>query len=193
MYARLTLPPIAGGTGAEAALIVGAVAAVAGTAVATTGVIMQAQQQKKAYQYQGAVADQQVELAERAGAAAEADTRERARRVMAAQRNALGEGGITQEGTPLLVLMDTAQQAELDALRARYSGQVAAHGPSIEADLARQRAGYTDTARNFGVGSTLLTGATNVAGIYASGRRRSPNSPTTTTPSSGNGTWGDYM
>ena len=158
---------------------VAAAAAVVGAAVAAYGTYESGQQASKAAKYNAKVADQQAELATRAGAQAEADSRERSRRLMATQRAALGTSGVTTEGTPLLTLLDTAQQAEMDALRARYSGEVRSQGFASEAVLLRSRAGQARTAGAIGAGATLLTGAGNVGNDYFYGRRnpRNPRIP----------------
>jgi cobalamin biosynthesis Mg chelatase CobN len=143
---------------AEYAAIAAAVAAVAGAAVSAGGAVYSGIQQQHQAQQQADVAEQQAQQAQIAGAAAEQQTRERSRQVMAAQRALLGGTGVTTEGTPLLTLLDTASQAELDALRARYTGQVRSFGELEQASLLRQRAGQYLTAGALGAGSTLLTG-----------------------------------
>lgn len=58
----------------------------------------------------------------------EAQSRETAQRASAARqigatRAAIGKSGATSEGTPLLVLAESAANAEIDALNTRYTGE----------------------------------------------------------------------
>jgi hypothetical protein len=143
-----------------------AIAAIAGAAIAAGGAVYSGIQQQHQAQQQADVAEQQAQQAQIAGAAAEQTTRDRARQVMAAQRAALGATGVTSEGTPLLTLLDTASQAELDALRARYTGQARSFGDLQQAAFLRQRAGQYTTAGAISAGSTLLTGLGRTALAY---------------------------
>ena len=150
--------------GVTTAAVIGAVVA---AAAGTAGSLVSSQAAASQADYQEKVANQQAEQARQAGAAAERATRDRAARIQAEQRAAIGAGGIQTEGTPLAVLLDTSRQAELDALTARSTGQVNAYGAEAAAGLYRQRKSYAQQAGIYGAGRTLLTGAGNIAGAYA--------------------------
>jgi hypothetical protein len=86
-----------------------------GTAVAVAatvgGTVMQMQQ-----------AEDNAEAAEQAARYDEDRSRDRARRLLAAQRVGYAKGGVLLAGTPADVQADTAAEAELDALAIRYGG-----------------------------------------------------------------------
>ncbi len=126
-----------------------------GTAVSTVGSIVQGKQMSE-------VAKAQGDLALQKGAAEEARIRDEKARIMASQRTGYGASGLDiSSGSPLAVLADTATEAELDALRARWTGE-------SENRLQRFYAGNYKTASYFGAGSTILTGASKILSQKAS-------------------------
>ena len=75
----------------------------------------------------GGVAQQQAakanaKQAQAAAAFDEARQRERAQKILAAQRVGFAKAGVTLEGTPGDVLANTAEDAEIDALAIRWGG-----------------------------------------------------------------------
>jgi hypothetical protein len=98
--------------------------------------------------------------------------RERAARLMGAQRAAYGGSGVTLEGTPLIVQADTAEEAELDALAIRYSGSVAEARSRAAAAAERMQGKAMRQAGYFGAGTTLLQGGAKAfsMGFPASGQ-----------------------
>lgn len=106
--------------------------------------------------YQNGQAQSQAANYNAAAAASEAASRERAQREEAERRRGsivaqLGKSGATVAGTPLMVLAESAANAEIDALNTRYGG-------------AMQQSLYGATGRNarragaIGAGASLLTG-----------------------------------
>lgn len=87
-------------------------------------------------------------------------------------------------GSPLFMALDTARQAELEALNIRRSGQVGAFGSQFESGLARFRA---QVARGQ-VGQSIAGGTLGAAGAVARGvgeyQYRYGGRTTTTVPSS---------
>jgi hypothetical protein len=111
------------------------------------------------------IAEQNAEAAKLAGTAREEQSRDEVRRVLARQRALVGASGVTTEGSPLLVMMESARQGELDALRIRYtsevearSGQFQAQQYQSEATLQRLQGKQAQTAGYMSAGGTLLTG-----------------------------------
>jgi hypothetical protein len=110
---------------------------------------------------------------------------ERNRRVQARARALYGGMGVTTEGTPLLVLMDSAEQAAIEEARIRHAGEVTAMGLETQAgrfrdEANRARAGVVIPAGRVSVnrqspglaaGTTLLTGASNIATNVSRTRR----------------------
>jgi len=86
------------------------------------------------------------------GAARESAIRDQAGRSMAATRAAIGKSGVTTAGTPLMVLAESAANAEIDALNARYTAGRAATLSTMRGQADR-RAAFTQA------GTSLLAGA----------------------------------
>lgn len=139
------------------------------TAVSVASAVMQGQQASRAAKYNARVAENNAIAARQTAEFEEARQRQRASRVLASQRAALGASGVALEGSPLLAMADSAEQAELDALAIRYSGSVeeARHKSQAAADRlqasAARRAGY------FGAATSLLRGMTSMASMGAGG------------------------
>lgn len=85
--------------------------------------------------------------------------REKVRRALSAQRAMHGRTGLDTSGTPLLVLEDTAEQGELDALVIKYGGDIAAAGKRSGAYLQRMQGRTAETLGYMKAGSTLLGAA----------------------------------
>lgn len=161
--------PISGGYELSALAIVGIVATVVSTAVTAYGMYQQGQQQKAAGKYNAKVAENQATAAKQAAAVREEQHRERVRRLAGTQRAVSGASGIEEAGSPLLVMADTLEQAELDAQRIRYGGEVSATGFESQARLARFQGDQAARAGTIGAGSTLLSGAASAARVYGGG------------------------
>jgi len=166
---------------ATVAAIIGAVAAVIGTSVATYGAISAGQQQKEAADYNARVARNQAAAAREAAAVSAADELAQEQRAFSATRARAAASGLDpNEGSSLLAEMEVASIGELNARRIRWAGENQVRGYQSEAQLqafsGRQfaRTGYLTS------GTTLLTGAGRVAGIYADYAKGQ--SPTPTTP-----------
>ena len=115
--------------------------------------------QQKAAKYNAKVAENQATAARNAAAIREQQHREQVRRLAAGQRAGYGGAGVTGEGSPLLVMADTLEQAELDAQRIRYGGEVSATGLQSQARLQRFQGDQYARAGALGAGTTLLSGA----------------------------------
>lgn len=148
-----------GFTFAEAAAVAGTAASAAGTAVSVYAAAAQGQRAREADRYNAKVAQSQAAAAQQSAAVQEAAIRERNQRVQASARAALGESGITTEGSPLLVLMDNARQAELEARLTRAEGDRAAAGYQSQSRLLNYYGGQAASAGYLQAGTTLLTGA----------------------------------
>jgi hypothetical protein len=154
--------------GTEALAIGAIVATVAATAVSAYGAYTASEAQAETASYNKKVAQNQAQAAKDAAAIAEEQQREDYRRHAASQRALLGASNVSNEGSPLSVMLDSAQQAELDSLRIRYGGASQAVGHQADAQL---QAYYGSNARRqggIGVGTTLLTGAARSYGAYSS-------------------------
>lgn len=163
-YALAT--PISGGYGIGAVGLITIAATVISTAVGVYSAYQQGQAQQKAAKYNAKVAENQAIAARNAAAVREQQHREQVRRLHATQRAVSGASGVTEEGSPLLVMADTLEQAELDAQRIRYGGEVSAAGFESQARLSRFQGQQAAQAGLIGAGSTLLSGAASAARVY---------------------------
>jgi phage baseplate assembly protein W len=151
------------------ALIAGVVAAVVSAAATTYASYESSQAQSEAARYQTRVAQNQAVAAQQSADQAATQDRERTKRIMAANRARLGASGIQTEGSPLLVLIDSAQQAELEARTIQAGGARDASGFLSQAALSgfygRSARLAGDVGLGFGAGQTLLTGASGAIRI----------------------------
>ena len=136
------------------------------------------QAQAQAADYNRKVTRQQAETARQVAGAHAESASDRYRRILGAQRaRAAASGVISSEGSPLLVLMESEEQAALDVARIRWGGAAQAQGLEAEARLQRF---YAQTARRQGTlaaSATLLGGVAKAGSIYAASK-------------SGGGEWG---
>jgi hypothetical protein len=152
--------------------IAAVVATVIAAAVSAYAAYEAGQQQEAMAKYQSKIAKNQAQAAQNAAQVAESNHREQDRRIMAEQRALVGGSGLSTEGAPLFVMLDSAKQAELDAIRLRYGGQLQAGGFLDQAKLFQYEGRQAAQAGELAAGTTLLTGAASAAGGYA--RTRTP-------------------
>lgn len=158
-----------------------AIAGIVGTGVSALGAIQQGQAQSNAAKYQAAVDRNNSILAQRAaadaverGKEAEATQRRKTTITLARQRAAVASSGIELDtGSPLDILGDTAQFGELDAQTVRGNTERERLGYEAQGSNFRASAGLNDmkassakTAGLIGGASSLLSGATSVAGNW---------------------------
>lgn len=107
--------------------------------VAAGSAIYQGAQQKEAADYQAKVDDINATKALQEGSAAEAAVRRRNALAMGEVRAAASDTGFSPgKGSLLNLQTKTAGELELDALNARYRGQMEAVGYQTNAGIARQ-------------------------------------------------------
>ena len=140
-------------------LAIAAGAAVASALASAGGAVYSGIEQKKAADYNADVADANAKAAEDKAAYDEKMHRESVRKILASQRALYGKSGISTEGSPLLVMEDSAIAGEMDALAIRYGGDIAAAQQRSSANLLRMQGKQARTAGYIGAGSTLLAGA----------------------------------
>jgi len=171
------MPAIRGGTGLEIIAIVAVVATVAAAGVAAYASYEQGQAQKKAYKYNAKVAENQAAIAKQQQEYAARQQRERDRRLRATARAAQGITGTeVGEGTSLLVDIENARTAELNAAAARYSGQVVQGGLIGQSLLSRYQG---DVAARQGTIGAIGAGIGGVASAasYGAGQYKMSNPP----------------
>ncbi len=131
---------------------------VAATAAAALSALSQASAASSQANYNAQVADRNAGVArDQAARDAEAQGR-RARQVLGAARAGFGASGVTSEGSPLDVLMNSASNAEMDRQNILYKGELRAIGYSDTAALERSRAKAAEKEGLVGAASAIITG-----------------------------------
>lgn len=95
------------------------------------------------------IAEYNAQLERRRGLAEEERRRRESAVRIGALKAAVGKSGVTMEGTPLLILAQSAAEAEVDALNARWSA-------NQSAQLDEMRARNYRTAGKINMGTSLL-------------------------------------
>lgn len=117
------------------------------------------------------IAGMQAENALQRGEVAEKQHRLRVSKFIGEQRAGFGaSGAVVDIGSPLDVVLDTAEQGELDALTIRHNVAMEAWGLRNQQDEFISQASMiraTKRSPGFAAGTTLLTGAGQIAGQAA--------------------------
>jgi hypothetical protein len=138
----------AGLFGAGGSFAIGQTLATIGTGLGVAGAIRAGQAASMAGQYN-------AESARMEGAVREAAQRQQASRQIGAIRAGISKSGATAEGTPLMVLAESAANAEIDALNTRFTA-------GREATLSTMRGQEGRRAAYWSAGTSLLTGLSRV-------------------------------
>lgn len=156
-------------------IIAGAVAFLLSSAVSAYSAIQQGETGRSQARAQARIGEQQAEFARQA-AAADAETRRRQfERVLGTQRARFGASGVlASEGSPLLVMMQSEEEAALDVARIQHGGIVAAQGLRFEADLLRRQGRQIQRQARLQATGALLQGVSGAASLTA---RRTPSRP----------------
>ncbi len=142
------------------------VASLVGTGVSAYGASVSADAQSDAAKYNAAVARNNANSAAQQGAFDAQQIRDRTRRVLAQQRNAFAANGIVPDaGSAADVSADSAQQGEMQALMAIYTGKTSANSWEARARLNQSEAANASTAGTIAVGSSIIGGFGNAATI----------------------------
>jgi hypothetical protein len=124
--------------GIEIAAIVGAAAAIAGTAVTTVAAVKQSKQQADVAESEAQILDAEATNKQAAADYEEHQFRRRAAILMGKQANIYGASGVDpSSGSPLVLTLDTVRQAELEAQNIKRTGQVGASASAFGANLQR--------------------------------------------------------
>ncbi len=120
-------------------------------AIMAASTLMSAAGQAKQGKAQAQAAEYNASVARMEATSEEARRRRDSDTAMGAMRTGRAKSGVTSEGTPMMVLAESAEMAELDALNARWSGETKSNLYKMEASSARKAIPYR-------VGATLLSG-----------------------------------
>lgn len=148
---------------AQYAAIIAAVATVAAAGVGAYAASESAASQSDAANFNKRVALNQATAADNQAKLDEETHRRQTKALEASQRAALGTTGVTDEGSPLLVMADTAREAERGAQLIRYGGSLATAGYQSQAGLQGAYASSYRRAGQIGAGVSLLSGVASLA------------------------------
>lgn len=137
----------------------------ASAAVGAVGAIQQGRAASAAANYNASVSERNAQIEEMQAAEDAERSRRATRRRLGAMRAAYGASGVALEGSPMDVLEDSYAEGELDALTIQYQGRMAAMNSRENARLERMRGRASKTAGYLKAGTSLLTGAANVASM----------------------------
>lgn len=138
--------------------------------VVATGVQIQAQRAasktaQRQHEYNAAVAENNA-IAAKNEAQYEADMHDRKMKKILMSQDATYTG-VTKEGTPLDLKLDTVTEGEMDRLAILYGGDKRATGYTAEAGAHTRAAGAEGSARQYAVAGTILGGTRDVLSIKA--------------------------
>lgn len=146
-------------------LAVAAIASsLAGAGVSAYGAIAQGQASADAAKYNAAVAANNETAATQQAQFDAQQIRDKNKRELASQRAAFGANGIDPDsGTAIDVRSDSAQQGEMQALMAIYTGKTSATAYNASGRLDRMSAANATAAGGIAAGGSLLGGVSSAA------------------------------
>lgn len=136
--------------------------AAAGTAVSVIGAIKQGEAESLAAQRRAGIDEQNAGIVQQQAEATALVHKENSKRAIGATMAAYGASGITQDGTALDVLSNSAQVAERDRQTILYKGRMNALGYETDAQLERQTADNAKTQSYYKASAALLTGGSKL-------------------------------
>jgi len=148
-----------------------------GTAMSMQSQIAQGKSQNAWNQYNASVAERDAEAARQSAAYEAGLKRKEGERILGRQRALFGKAGVTFEGSPLLLMEETAANIEMDALMIERTGKLTGQRYESEATLSRMKGKSAQTTGYYGAYTTLMTGASQAIGVYGN-YRASTYSPT---------------
>jgi hypothetical protein len=141
-----------------------------GAGVSAYGAYQQGKSQEAIANYNAALErNRAIQAQQDAKAAAAAQRREKD--ILTKRQRALyAKAGVTNEGTPLEVMIDTAQQMELEALEIERGGDIMASQHRSQAVIDTYSGKAAKRGAMYSAGATLLQGAGSIAGSFALAR-----------------------
>lgn len=152
---------------AKTMMAVSMAVAAAGAGVQAIGQYQQAKSEAQWHEYNAKVAEMNAIAAKQQAEYEEQKHRRETERILSRQRALYGKAGVRLEGSPLLVMEETAAEAEMDALAIRRGGYIQSERYKSEAGIERMKAQSTRRAGAYKAGTTLLTGTGDFASSYS--------------------------
>lgn len=145
-----------------------AIAQVAGIGMSAYSQYEQGRSQNEWSQYNAAIAERDAKASRQSAEYEAGRKRKETERLLGRQRALYSKAGVTFEGSPLLLMEETAAEGEIDALMIQREGKLRASRYQSEAELSRMKGSAAQRAGYWGAGSTLLTGGSSAASVYGS-------------------------
>lgn len=128
--------------------------------VSAIGSMFSGEGRAQAHEYNAQIAMQNALIARQQGeAAAEAQGRDAKRKLGSMVANFGASGVMTDSGSALEVLADSARMAMLDNLTIKYNANLKALSASMQGDMERSAGKNSRTAALLGAGAGAITGA----------------------------------
>ena len=143
------------------------IAAVIAAAASASAAYVQSQNANAVSEYTVKTQNNQATAARQAAEMERAQQEDRLRRSYAHQRAMLGGAGVVDEGSPLLVMLDSVQQGELALSKITYAGELQARGNQSNAILAAAQGDIALQEGRISAGGSLLSGAAKAYSGYA--------------------------
>lgn len=152
--------------GAAALIIMAAATAVTAYSAYSAG-----EREKHARDYNAKMAEYQARTAREAAEVRREIYAKKAARQLATMRARYGASGVDiSEGSPLLVLMESAGEAAKDELRIKYGGEAESWGLLSEAQKEREAGQGAYAGGVLSAGGSLLSGAAKGYSMYSGGK-----------------------
>ena len=152
------------GVVATAVTVIAALASAAATAYAS---YQQGQTTAKMAKFSAQQAENQATAARQAAQIRSRQEKERLDHIRASARARAGASGVEMgEGSPLLVMLENANQAQHELELIKYGGEVQAGDFESDAKLRIFQGKAAKQAGNIGAGVALLQGVSSAAGTY---------------------------
>lgn len=149
-------------------------AAVLSASLGSYAAISSAQAQESAANYNKKVAENDALARQQQQQVEAARSRDRSRRVIAAQRTAMAKSGGSMSGSNIDVLYDTSLQASQDIQAINYRGTIEANRSLSAAGLYGLTAANASAAGTMGAVGSIVGGIASGSSIYADYRAKLP-------------------
>jgi len=154
--------------GIETMAIVGLAMSAAAAGISAYSSYEQGKSRDRLAKYNAAVEQNRAIQAQLDARSAASAKRREAEKLEKRQRALYAKAGVTTEGTPLEVMIDTATDMELEALEIERSGTTLAEQHLTQAEIDKFTGAAAKRAGTMGAGATLLQGAGQMASSYSS-------------------------
>jgi len=149
--------------GIETALLA---TAVIGAGVSAYGAYREGQDAAEASRYNAQISREEAKMTEDSGALDAARQRKQVSRLIGTQKAGYAGAGVELTGSPLVAMIYTAAEGELDAQIIEYNTKIKARGQMSQADYDDRLAGVYSRSGMIRAGGTLLTQGAQIGASY---------------------------